>query len=146
MKSLRKNSNGKYVVNGSSFDILIGSRAQVWHNTAYKTSGGLTKSDIVQNKAGRIVSKAKHQSAKKEQRLLKHGYGTKKGTFGHVKLNNKSRKGGKSRSKSRNSNSSSSKNRNQNGGGVLGGTLNPAPISGIKGDTSNLNLLATNYN
>ena len=137
MKSLRKNSNGKYTVNGSSFDVLIGSRAQVWHNTAYKTSGGLTKSNLMQNKAGRIVSKAKHHSAKKEQRLLKHGYGTKKGKFGHVKLNNKS----KSRSKSRNSNSS----RSQKGGGGLG-ALNPAPISGIKGDTSNLNLLATNYN
>ena len=135
MKSLRKKSNGKYVVSGSSFDMLIGSRAQVWHDTAYKTSGGLTKSNLMKNKAGRIVSKAKHHSAKKEQRLLKHGYGTKKGKFGHVKLNNKSKKGG--RSKSRNS------SRSQKGGL---GALNPAPISGIKGDTSNLNLFATNYN
>ena len=106
MKSLRKNSNGKYVVNGSSFDVLIGSRAQVWHDTAYKTSGGLTKSNLVQNKSGRIVSKAKHHSAKREQRLLKHGYGTQKGKFGHVKLNNKSRKGsrskGRGKGKSRN--------------------------------------------
>ena len=146
MKSLRKNSNGKYAVNGSSFDVLIGSRAQVWHDTAYKTSGGLTKSGLIKNKAGRIVSKAKHHSAKKEQRLLKHGYGTKKGTFGHVKLSSRSRsrKGGRGR----NSNSSRGRGRNssrgQKGGSGLG-PLNPAPISGIKGDTSNLNLLATNY-
>ena len=137
MKSLRKNSNGKYVVNGHSFDILCGSRAQVWHDTAYKTSGGLTKSDLIQNKAGRIVSKAKHNSAKKDKRLLKHGYGTKKGKFGYVKLNNKSKKGGQGRGKSR----------NQKGGFVpANAPLNPAPISGIKNDNSNLDLLATNYN
>jgi len=63
-----------------------GTRAQVWHGTARKTSGGLTKSDLMQNKAGRIVSRAKHNSAKKEMRLVKHGYGTKKGEFGFVKL------------------------------------------------------------
>ena len=43
----------------------IGSRAQVWHGTAKKTSGGLLKSDLMMNKAGRIVSKAKHFTAKK---------------------------------------------------------------------------------
>jgi len=64
----------------------IGTRAQVWHGTAKKTSGGLTKSDLMMNKAGRIVSKSKHFTAKKEMRLLKHGYGTKKGQFGFVKI------------------------------------------------------------
>ena len=63
-----------------------GSRAQVWHKTATKTSGGLTKRDLIMNKSGRIVSKSKHFSAKKDNRLLKHGYGTKKGTFGFVKV------------------------------------------------------------
>ena len=64
----------------------IGTRAQVWHGTAKKTSGGLLKSDLMMNKAGRIVSKAKHFTAKKEMRLVKHGYGSKKGKFGYVKL------------------------------------------------------------
>ena len=64
----------------------VGTRAQVWHGTSKKTSGGLTKSDLMMNKAGRIVSKAKHHSAKKEMRLLKHGYGTQKGKFGFVKV------------------------------------------------------------
>jgi hypothetical protein len=64
----------------------IGSRAQVWHGTAKKTSGGLTKSDLMKNKSGRIVSRAKHHTAKKEMRLVKHGYGTKKGKFGFVKM------------------------------------------------------------
>jgi hypothetical protein len=45
------------------------------------------------NKWGRIVSEKKHKTAKKEMRLLKHGYGTQKGKFGFVKLSNgKSRK------------------------------------------------------
>jgi len=71
----------------------IGSRAEVWHGVAKKTSGGLTKSDLMKNKAGRIVSRKKHVTAKKEMRLLKHGYGTKKGKFGYVKLSpKKSRK------------------------------------------------------
>jgi hypothetical protein len=71
----------------------IGTRAQVWHGTAKKTSGGLLKSDLMMNKAGRIVSKAKHFTAKKEMRLVKHGYGAKKGKFGYVKIGTrKSRK------------------------------------------------------
>jgi len=85
--------NGKYVVQGKKYDSLIGTRAQVWHGTCYKTSGGLTKSHLMQNKAGRIVSKAKHSTAKKEKRLEKAGYFTKKGKFGFVKRSTrKSRK------------------------------------------------------
>ena len=72
----------------------IGSRRQVWNGTAKKTSGGLLKSDLMLNKNGRIVSKSKHSSAKKENRLVKAGYGTKKGSFGFVKVGSKkSRKG-----------------------------------------------------
>lgn len=87
MTRFTKSSTGKYVVKGKSYEMLMGTRAQVWHGTAYKTSGGLTKNDLFQNKAGRIVSRAKHATAKKEMRLVKHGYGTKKGQFGFVKLN-----------------------------------------------------------
>jgi hypothetical protein len=67
----------------------IGSRAEVWHGSAKKTSGGLTKSDLIKNKHGRIVSKKKHSTAKKEKRLVKAGYGTKKGKFGYVMKNGK---------------------------------------------------------
>lgn len=91
-----KGADGKYHVAGKSYEMLIGTRAQVWHGTAYKTAGGLTKGHLMQNKAGRIVSRAKHSSAKKEMRLLKHGYGTKKGKFGYVKVG--SRKARRSRS------------------------------------------------
>lgn len=50
----------------------IGSRAQVMHGTAKKTSGGLGKDDLAYNKSGSIVSKKKSLEAKKsENGLLK---------------------------------------------------------------------------
>ena len=69
----------------NSTDIVTtGSRAKVWHGTAKHTSGGLTKKDLMKNKRGKIVSRSKHFSSKKENRLVKAGYSTKKGTFGSV--------------------------------------------------------------
>ena len=59
----------------------VGSRAQVWHGTAKKTSGGLTKKDLKKNKAGRIVSVKMSNRAKKERRLEKAGYKPTKGKF-----------------------------------------------------------------
>ena len=50
-----------------------------------KTSGELTNEDLVMNKWGRIVSAKKHKTAKKEKRLEKYGYFSKKGKFGYVK-------------------------------------------------------------
>ena len=98
MTKFSRTSTGKYSVHGKTFEQLIGTRAQVWHGTAYKTTGGLCKSDLMQNKHGRIVSKAKHSTAKREKRLVRAGYGTKKGKFGFVKLNKtssrRSKKGG----------------------------------------------------
>ena len=81
-----KQADGKYHINGKKYDLNTGSRAQVWHETAYKTSGGLTKSSFIKNKHGRIVSAKKHATAKREKRLVKHGYTAKKGKFGAVKL------------------------------------------------------------
>lgn len=71
--------------------ITTGTRAQVWHGTARHTSGGLTKNDLMKNKAGRIVSRKKHHSAKKDNRLVKAGYKTKKGSFGFVKMGSRKR-------------------------------------------------------
>ena len=60
----------------------IGSRAQVMHGNAKKTSGGLTKSQLKYNKQGKIVSKKASALAKKNNRLVKAGYVTRKGIFG----------------------------------------------------------------
>lgn len=69
----------------------IGTRAQVWHGTAEKTPGGLTKRHLMKNKHGRIVSRRKHASGKKTiKHLRKLGYVAKKGEF---KLFHKGHKG-----------------------------------------------------
>jgi len=75
---------------GAEFELTIGSRAQVWHGTAKKTSGGLTKKDLVMNKRGRIVSKRKAKTAKKEKLSR---FGDKKAEpFGSKKTRKASRK------------------------------------------------------
>jgi hypothetical protein len=43
----------------------VGSYRQVFHGSAIRTSGGLSKSDIMMNKRGRLVSKKKHKSGLK---------------------------------------------------------------------------------
>ena len=90
--------DGMYHIHGHKYQLLIGSRAQVWHGTAYKTKGDLKKDNLMMNKHGRVVSKKKHATAKKEKRLEKAGFFTKKGKFGYVKKTGK-----KSRSSSKKS-------------------------------------------
>jgi hypothetical protein len=85
VKRVQRSEDGFYHVNGKAYKQLIGSRIQVWHGTAYKTEGQLTKDDLMMNQWHRIVSKKKHATAKKEKRLEKHGYFAKKGKFGYVK-------------------------------------------------------------
>lgn len=79
----------------------FGSRAEVFHGTAKKTTGGLEKKDLLQNKHGELVSRKKHNTAKKEKRLEKYGFFTQKGKFGYVKRDGKSKRNKKSKSKSR---------------------------------------------
>ena len=60
----------------------IGSTAQVYHQTARMTPGGLARKDLVKNKHGRIVSRKQMASGKKAiKRLFSLGYKPKKGTF-----------------------------------------------------------------
>ena len=103
----------------TGFSKAEGSRAEVFHGTAKHTSGGLEKSALLMNKHGRIVSAKKHKSAKREKRLLKHGYGTKKGKFGFVRVN-----GTKKRS------------RKHKGGSGIQQTLGSAPVDFSGSDES----------
>jgi hypothetical protein len=91
MKRPTKKSDGMYHIHGKKYPILIGSRAQVEHETAYKTAGGLKKANLLMNKNGHIVSRKKHFTAKKDKRLEKAGYKTKKGVF-QLSRKNKTRK------------------------------------------------------
>jgi hypothetical protein len=40
--------------------MTVGSKAQVWHGTADKTSGGLTKKDLMKKHGGRTNYKRKN--------------------------------------------------------------------------------------
>ena len=130
MTKYSKSASGKYVIQGKSYEMLMGSRAQVWHGTAYKTSGGLTKHHLMQNKAGRIVSKDKHNTAKRERRLVKAGYGTKKGKFGFVRMGKTGKRISRGRRGSRKHRGS---RRRHKGGGMY--ALNPAYYDGKGEDT-----------
>ena len=55
--------------------MTVGTRAQVWHGTADRTSGGLTKTDLFM-KNGRLRSKRASRSAKKN--TPRRGKGSKK--------------------------------------------------------------------
>lgn len=99
----------------------IGTRAQVWHGNAKKTSGGLTKNHLMMNKHGRIVSRKKHASGKKTiKNLRKLGYVAKKG---HFKLFHKGHKSRKMR-----------------GGMAYGGPLSPHSYDGSGVGTSGVAL------
>ncbi len=66
----------------------FGTRAQVWHKTALKTKGGLTRKDLFKKK-GRIKSKKASKKAKKNQNLKKAGWTFKKGEFGAISIEDK---------------------------------------------------------
>ena len=106
-----------------AFERIIGTRAQVWHGTCKKTRGGLTKKHLMKNKHGRIVSRRKHNTAKRLRILEKAGYIAKKG---HFKLFRK-HKGTRHHRKGK------------RGGAPYGSSISPHSISGISG-TSGVDL------
>jgi|LakMenEpi03Aug12_release.lakeMendotaPanAssembly.Ray.scaffolds.fasta_scaffold374779_2 hypothetical protein len=99
MTKYQKNSHGHYVIRGKTYQQLFGSRAQVMHGTAYKTTGELTREALLQNKHGRIVSKSKYYTGKNKNKnnLLLNGYTAKKGQFGPVKIGSKTSRRGRRR-------------------------------------------------
>lgn len=97
MKKHMRSEDGKYHIKGKVYELLEGSIAQVMHATAYKTPGGLTRDKLKQNKHGDIVSRKVSTRAKREKRLEKAGYFTKKGKFGFVKRASSSTKRRKKR-------------------------------------------------
>ena len=48
----KRAEGGGYMIKGKHYDKCVGSRAEVGHGTAYKTSGGLVKSNLKQNLNG----------------------------------------------------------------------------------------------
>jgi hypothetical protein len=118
-----------------AFNSIIGSRAEVWHGSAKKTSGGLTKSHLMKNKSGRIVSKKKHFSAKKDNRLVKAGFKTKKGHFGFIKSGSKKHghgkkmRGGDSNAVQFRAGEGGDPTPTMTGGAAYGNEFNPADVN-----------------
>ena len=81
--------------------MTVGSRVQVWHGTATRTSGGLTKAQLFQDKYGNLKSRKASSLAKRKQNLRKHGWGVQKGRFGAVRLGSSPRRSRRSRSSRR---------------------------------------------
>jgi hypothetical protein len=68
-----RDKDGLYHINGNSYDLLNGTREEVWENKAYRTTGHLTKNDLLVNKNNKIVSKKKCEQEKDFKRFLKCG-------------------------------------------------------------------------
>jgi hypothetical protein len=68
--------------NSASFKLNVGTKAQVYHGTAARTSGGLRKADLMKTEKGRIVSKKAHAAGLQAiKRLRNAGFVAKKGEF-----------------------------------------------------------------
>lgn len=72
--------------------MVVGSKAQVFHGTADRTSGGLKQKDLFKDKNGNIKSKRASKSAKKNQNLKKAGWTHQKGKFGAVRIEDVNKK------------------------------------------------------
>lgn len=80
--------------------MVIGSKTEVWNGSADKTSGGLTKGDLMINQRGKVVSIAKHKAGEKQmKRMLRspHAHKFKANQDRFRMKSRKSRKSTKSR-------------------------------------------------
>ena len=98
----------------------VGSRRQVWNKTAKQTSGGLTRSELFQDKYGNIKSRRASKKAKRNQNLKKAGWTFKKGSFGAVRVEEKKKKGTKGKKKTKGRKSTKKRGRKQRGGNTCG--------------------------
>jgi hypothetical protein len=58
-----------YHIDGNAYEILRGTREDVWNGKAYQTTGGVPKSGLIINKSGKIVSKIKSVEELKNNRF-----------------------------------------------------------------------------
>ena len=70
LKKIMKNSSGTYDIGGKQYELLEGTRQEVWDGKAYKTPGCLLKHELILNKHGNIVSKRKSILERQNNRLV----------------------------------------------------------------------------
>jgi hypothetical protein len=76
IKNIKRGKDGNYYINDKVYKKLAGTREEVFNEIAYKTTGGLTKDDLVINRRGNLVSKKKCIQETKINRL--EGFNLKK--------------------------------------------------------------------
>jgi cell division protein FtsB len=64
-----KSNDGLYHIDGNTYEILRGTREDVWNGKSYLTTGGVPKSGLIVNKAGKIVSKVKSADGHKHNKF-----------------------------------------------------------------------------
>jgi DVNP family/MSV199 domain len=64
-----KSQDGLYHIDGNTFKILRGTRADVWNGKSYQTTGGVPKSGLIINVTGKIVSKVKSVEGHKNNKF-----------------------------------------------------------------------------
>jgi len=79
VKKTMRHPDGLFHIGGKTYSVLEGTRRQVWDEVAYKTSGLLTKDELLINKHGNIVSKKKYHSSILDNRLNKNRQRSKSG-------------------------------------------------------------------
>ena len=135
-----------------TFEQTLGSKAQVWHGTAKKTRGGLTKSHLMKNKHGHIVSRKQHKRGKQAiKHLFKLGFKPKKGTFKAFRKGSKKMRGGTGSAvgsgylgapldRALVASGGRSRRRSMRGGMAYGGPLSPLAYDGKGVGTSGVDL------
>ena len=68
IRRFQKNKDGMYDIDNHTYQLLSGTREQVWDDVAYRTEGGLIKSDFIMNSMNKIVSKSKSILSKTDLR------------------------------------------------------------------------------
>ena len=66
-----KSNDGLYHIDGNTYEILRSTREDVWNGKSYLTTGGVPKSGLIVNNAGKIVSKVKSVEGLKLNRFGK---------------------------------------------------------------------------
>jgi hypothetical protein len=64
-----KSNDGLYHIDGNTYEILRGTREDVWNGKSYLTTGGVPKSGLIVNKTGKIVSKVKSVEGHKNNKF-----------------------------------------------------------------------------
>lgn len=70
IKQFTKHKDGYFYINNIKYEKLTGNRQEVWEEIAYRTPGGLTKSGLIINNYGKVVSKNKSEYSSNDMRLF----------------------------------------------------------------------------